>query len=188
MEVFSLLLISLFTVILALKYLILRLKFHANPFLFGKNTKTLYIRILETTPLMLTILLISLTLVNFLNNATQINSILSYIGLFLGCFSFYFLILGYYHMGSSWRIGISNKIDTPLVTTGIFSITRNPVYIFFYLFYISIFLTTGNLIFLILTLLVFINLHLLILEEEKSLEKAHGEKYLKYKENVPRYF
>jgi len=188
MEIFSLLLISIFTVILALKYLVLRLKFRVNPFLIGKNTKTLYTRILETTPFVLTIILIFLTLVNFLNNAMQINSVFSYIGLFLGCFSFYFLILGYYHMGFSWRIGISNKIDTPLVTTGIFSITRNPVYIFFYLFYISIFLTTGNLIFLSLTILIFINLHLLILEEEKSLEKAHGKKYMVYKEGVPRYF
>ncbi len=195
MEQISLVLTIIFTLILSFKYLIIRIRFGINPVLIGKNKKKFFVKILETTPIILTTLLILLILQGLflereflLTKPLNIPTPISYLGVFLGFFSFYFLILGYYHLGLSWRIGVSNQMKTPLITTGIFSITRNPVYISFYLFSFSLFLISKDLLFLSLSILLSINLHLLILQEEKSLEKTHGRKYLEYKKKVPRYF
>ena len=188
MEIFPIILTVLFSSILSIKYLFTKIKHRVNPVLIGRNKKSFYVKILEITPIILTTILIVLSIANFLKNDINPNPILSYTGLVIGLSSFYFLILGYYHMGPSWRIGISNMINTPLVTTGIFSLTRNPVYIAFNLFALGIALTADHFIFFFLFSTILINLHLLILEEEKSLEKTHGEKYLKYKKKVPRYF
>jgi protein-S-isoprenylcysteine O-methyltransferase Ste14 len=188
MEIIPVILTTIFTTILAFKYFFTKIRFGINPLLIGKNKKTLYVKILETTPIILTTAVIFLSINNFLQDSLQESNILSYIGLIIGFFSFYFLILGYYNMGTSWRIGLSNTTYTPLITTGIFSLTRNPVYIAFYLFYFSLFLTSSKLMFLIFFLAILINLHLLILEEEKTLERIHGKEYLKYKKEIPRYF
>lgn len=188
MEIVPIILTSIFTTILAFKYFFTKIKGGINPLLIGKNKKTLYVKILEIIPIILTTIVIVLSISNFSNNSTQTNIVFSYIGLLTGMLSFYFLILGYYNMGTSWRIGVSNATYTPLITTGIFSLTRNPVYIAFYIFYFSLFLTSGNLIFIFFFLAIVINLHLLILEEEKSLGKIHKKQYLKYKEKTPRYF
>ena len=188
MEIFPLVLAILFSAVLGTKFFFVKFKKRINPVLIGKNQKSLYVKILETTPIFLTTILIFLTIINFSQGNISTHSILSYLGLVVGLSSLYFLISGYYCMGNSWRIGISNTTKTPLITSGIFSLTRNPVYIAFDLFTLGLFLTTGHLIFFLLFLTMIINLHLLILEEEKSLKNIHQEKYMKYKEKAPRYF
>ena len=90
-------------------------------------------------------------------------------------------------MGRSWRAGITDD-KTRLVTTGIFSISRNPAFLAFDLTYLGILLMFFNFLLLIFTLFAAVMLHLQILNEEKHLEEKFGEEYLRYKEKTGRYF
>jgi len=90
--------------------------------------------------------------------------------------------------GDSWRIGIDREKSGNLVTTGIFSWSRNPIYISLGLLALGTFLLQGHLIFLILTICIVVSLHIQILEEEKFLTQVHGEIFLNYCSRVGRYF
>jgi len=90
-------------------------------------------------------------------------------------------------MRDSWRAGIPAKDKTEIVTSGIYSISRNPAFFGFDLTYIGFYLAFDNLLLLVATLFVITIIHLQILEEEKFLTYRFGEKYLEYKKRVGRY-
>jgi protein-S-isoprenylcysteine O-methyltransferase Ste14 len=90
--------------------------------------------------------------------------------------------------GDSWRIGIDRKTPGELVTTGIFAVSRNPIFVFVNLYFVGTFLVTGTLIFLIFALLIVPALHYQIIQEEKFLVKAYGEVYQDYCARTERYF
>ncbi|MBI5184202.1 MAG: hypothetical protein HZA01_00525 [Nitrospinae bacterium] len=75
----------------------------------------------------------------------------------------------------SWRAGIDEKTQGELITTGIFAVSRNPIFIFIDLYFIGTFLINGALIFLIFAAVVIIGLHCQIIQEEKFLAKAYGQ-------------
>ena len=85
----------------------------------------------------------------------------------------------------------SHSIDSPdtLITSGPFSHSRNPMYVSWFLIVIAAFCFTGSL-WLILCLAVALPLthYAAILPEERFLEAQFGVSYLKYRENVGRYF
>lgn len=91
-------------------------------------------------------------------------------------------------MQDNWRAGIPEKDKTDMVTTGIYTISRNPAFLGFDLTYIGASLAFGNIIVLILTALTIALMHLQILEEEKYLETTFGNRYDTYKNKVGRYF
>lgn len=89
--------------------------------------------------------------------------------------------------GKSFRVGLDEDHPGELVTTGAFSISRNPIYTAFGLVLIGIFLIIPNWIILIY---VFIGIWLFnrqILLEEQSLKKIYGEKYMEYCKRVRRF-
>ena len=112
---------------------------------------------------------------------------LKIIGMMFVILSFVIYILALRDLGNSWRLGIDESHPGKLVTTGIYSISRNPIYMFFNLYFFGIFLINGNLIFLIFTILIVINLHYMIKEEEKFLIKSFKEEYLNYSFQTGRY-
>jgi protein-S-isoprenylcysteine O-methyltransferase Ste14 len=89
--------------------------------------------------------------------------------------------------GTSWRVGIDEKNPAPLVTTGIFALSRNPIFLFFDLYFIGIFLINGTLGFLIFAVLIVADLHLQILQEEEFLSKVYGQRYEDYRSRIGRY-
>lgn len=76
-----------------------------------------------------------------------------------------------------------------LVTEGIYSHTRNPMYVGFFLVLLGWGVFLGNLLSILLALsfVWIINLSQII-PEEAILEKLFGNKYLSYKNKVPRWF
>ena len=76
-----------------------------------------------------------------------------------------------------------------IIKTGIYSYTRNPIYLAFVLFQIGMFLVFVNIYYLFssLVLIVWLNFHV-IKAEERYLEKKFNDEYLRYKNNVPRWF
>ncbi|MCE5235607.1 MAG: isoprenylcysteine carboxylmethyltransferase family protein [Clostridiaceae bacterium] len=89
--------------------------------------------------------------------------------------------------GVSFRVGLDEEHPGELVTTGAFSLSRNPIYTAFGLVLLGIFLIVPN---YILLFYVFAGLWLFnrqILLEERSLKKIYGEKYTEYCKRVRRY-
>ncbi|UCG56318.1 MAG: isoprenylcysteine carboxylmethyltransferase family protein [Phycisphaerales bacterium] len=87
----------------------------------------------------------------------------------------------------SWRLGIDRKTPGPLVTGGIFTWTRNPIYVGFDLMIVGTLLIQGRLIFLVLAVVFVGMLHLLILREERFLSEKYGDAYQNYRARVGRY-
>jgi len=96
-------------------------------------------------------------------------------------------VLAFFDFGDSWRVGVDYKTPGALVTKGIFSVTRNPIYVFIGSWFIGIFLINGTVIFLVFAVLAVMAQHWQILREEKFLTKRHGESYQHYRETTPRY-
>ncbi|HEX6187079.1 MAG TPA: isoprenylcysteine carboxylmethyltransferase family protein [Pyrinomonadaceae bacterium] len=96
-------------------------------------------------------------------------------------------LLAFFSFGDSWRIGIDRKRPSTLVTGGIFSITRNPIYVAFDLIFVGIFLMNGTWFFLVTAVLAPLVVHSQIVREEKFLVQRYGEAYERYRKKVPRY-
>lgn len=89
--------------------------------------------------------------------------------------------------GASWRIGIDHQTPGELVTSGIFGLSRNPIFVAVDLIMLGVTLVYGNVIFLIALILAVCGIHYQILQEEKFLSARYGEKYLSYRQRVQRY-
>ena len=74
-----------------------------------------------------------------------------------------------------------------LITSGAYSHSRNPTYVFGFVALFGIVFMTNALGLLIATSIQMILTHKIILNEEKFLSKRYGKKYEQYKKNVPRY-
>lgn len=92
-------------------------------------------------------------------------------------------------MKNNWRAGVQREDKTSLVTSGIYSISRNPAFLGFDLMYIGILLAFFNLPLLMATVIAMALFHLQIVNvEENFLIEAFGMEYVRYKKKVCRYF
>jgi len=100
---------------------------------------------------------------------------------------FLFFCWGLYSFGKSWRIGIDKNSPGNLITTGAFSLSRNPVFLFFNLYFIGTWLVYSNIFFLIYAVVGLFVFHLQIKKEELFLKGHYGREYLLYTEKTRRY-
>ncbi len=112
--------------------------------------------------------------------------IIRYIGLAFLIISLVWTIIAQGHMKNSWRIGIDTETKTDLVTGGLFSISRNPIFLGMILSLAGLFLTTPNALTLLFLILGYVLIQIQIRLEEEFLTKEHGRKYLDYKQKVKR--
>lgn len=96
-------------------------------------------------------------------------------------------ILAFFNFGDSWRVGVDYETPGALVTRGIFSLTRNPIYVFINSWFIGTFLINGTWIFLVFAVLAIAAQHWQILREEEFLKKRYGDAYELYRKRTPRY-
>jgi len=97
-------------------------------------------------------------------------------------------ILALVSFGVSWRIGIDAKTPGGLVTTGVFALSRNPIFIFLDLYAFGTFLINGTLGFLLSALVLAAGIHYQILQEESFLRRTYGTPYHDYCRRTARYF
>ena len=89
--------------------------------------------------------------------------------------------------GQSWRVGIDERNPGELVTHGIFTYSRNPIFLFIDLYFIGTFLINSTLFFLLAALIVVIGIHYQILQEERFLLQHYGDSYRVYRNAAGRY-
>ena len=123
---------------------------------------------------------------NFLPIVQFNNQTVKYIGLTLLFISLVWTVIAQGHMKNSWRIGIDTDTKTELVTSGLFSVSRNPIFFGMILSLVGIFFTTPNTLTLIFLILGYVLIQIQIRLEEEFLTKEHGQAYIGYKQKVRR--
>lgn len=109
------------------------------------------------------------------------------IGLILLFASLVWIATAQMQMGKSWRIGIDTKNETELVKNGLFSASRNPIFLGMRIALLGFFLTLPNAFSLLALVLGDVLMQIQVRLEEEFLKNAHGEKYLEYCQNVRRW-
>lgn len=85
-------------------------------------------------------------------------------------------------MKESWRVGVNPDEETQLVTTGIYSMIRNPIYTACIIYGIGIVVLAPHLVTLLSGLFGLISIVIYVKKiEEPYLLKKHGEGYRQYK-------
>ena len=147
-----------------------------------------FVKFIEITLKIATYLIIAIEVVSIIFYASSVNDALRIIGLIilaLGVIAFTVSVL---QMKDNWRAGVQREEKTELVTTGIYSISRNPAFLGFDLMYIGIMIAFFNWYLCIATCLVMVLFHLQIVNvEEEFLVEAFGDEYIKYRKKVCRY-
>lgn len=141
---------------------------------------------------------ISLKITTYVLPVLQIISILFYsgkahylqriTGAMIELFGIVVFVASVMEMKDNWRAGVQRNDKTNLVTTGIYSISRNPAFLGFDLMYIGILLTFFNWFLGFTTVFAVGLFHLQIVNvEEVFLLETFGHDYLKYRRKVCRY-
>lgn len=89
---------------------------------------------------------------------------------------------------NSLRFGFDDKNLGNLVTTGIFSYSRNPFFVSILLLLLGKAMVFPTPFFVGVFILSLLSIHVVILKEEKFMRENYGEEYNKYAEKVRRYF
>jgi protein-S-isoprenylcysteine O-methyltransferase Ste14 len=108
-------------------------------------------------------------------------------GVFLLLISLAWIIFAQAQMGASWRIGVDESKKTDLVTTGVFRLSRNPIYLGMAVTLIGLFLVLPTSTTLGLLIGGIAIIHLQILLEEQDLRKKHGQAFTDYTKKVRRW-
>jgi protein-S-isoprenylcysteine O-methyltransferase Ste14 len=97
------------------------------------------------------------------------------------------LLLSLISFGRNFRVGIDTDRPDRLVTSGIFALSRNPIYVAFATVLLGQFLIFPNWILLLYTGAATWLFHRQVLREEDYLKKYYGEEYTDYCRRVRRY-
>lgn len=102
-----------------------------------------------------------------------------------------FLGIGTYVMGMILLIlsvvHFTRPTESGIHDTGIYRISRNPMYIAYFVFFLGCVLLTESLLLLALVLIFQISAHWIVLSEERWCMDEFGEPYRRYMEKVRRY-
>ena len=113
--------------------------------------------------------------------------LLVYSGLVLIHIAFLIIMVAQQQMKRSWRVGIDEENRTQLVTSGLFAVSRNPVFAGIIISVLGIFLILPNMFTFAIMILTYFVIQVQVRLEEAFLEKQHGQRYLQYKQQVKRF-
>jgi protein-S-isoprenylcysteine O-methyltransferase Ste14 len=108
-------------------------------------------------------------------------------GIVLLLVSLLWTMLAQAQMGNSWRIGIDTEHRTKLVQTGVFRLSRNPIFVGMIVTLLGLFLMIPNVGTLIALLVGIILIGIQVRLEEEYLTSTHGDTYIEYRRNVRRW-
>ena len=90
-------------------------------------------------------------------------------------------------MANSWRIGIDDQNKTELITTGLFSISRNPIFLGIIIANVGLFLVIPNAFTLLIISLSTLSINTQIRLEEDFLKREFGNYYEEYLKKIRRW-
>lgn len=196
-DYFQIVVLVVFVLILTAKILYLRLGRNVNPIAIGGGKTGLRLAFELISLAGLLIWMVELLLYAFhagfrifpapLDVQLVSSPIAKLIGAGLSSLGIIVFALAYVSFGDSWRVGFDVKNPGALVTTGVFSVSRNPIYLCLDLWFIGTFLINGTLIFLIFAGLAVAAMHWQIRQEETFLSNLYGQTYRDYCERTARY-
>jgi protein-S-isoprenylcysteine O-methyltransferase Ste14 len=91
-------------------------------------------------------------------------------------------------MKKSWRIGIDKKNKSELITEGLFTISRNPIFLGIMIANAGLFLIIPNAFTLLIVSLSTVSMNTQVRLEEEFLEREFGDTYIDYSKKVRRWF
>ena len=164
-----------------------------NPITFGK-TGNAHDYIGFVMKVLIALLFIAVFIYSFSDKAYQYLVPISYlmkdvfmiVGSILIHLSLLWISVAQYQMSNSWRIGIDENNKTELITKGLFSYSRNPIFLGMIISVAGIFFILPNALTFFLILSTYIVIQIQIRLEEEFLEKQHGQEYLSYKQTTKR--
>jgi protein-S-isoprenylcysteine O-methyltransferase Ste14 len=108
------------------------------------------------------------------------NQYLQIVGLSGLAIALIWIIIAQHQMANSWRIGIDKKHKTRLVTEGVFSISRNPIFLGMLMTLFSLFCVIPNAITFMVFVTGIIVIQIQVRLEEDFLTQSHGEDYIQF--------
>ena len=147
-----------------------------------------FVKFIEVALKIITYLLPVIQIISIVFCSGTAHIVLQFTGVVITMFGVLAFIVSVTQMKENWRAGVQKEEKTNLVTTGIYSISRNPAFLGFDLMYIGILLSFFNWFLCFATgfALVFFHLQIVNVEEDFLIE-AFGNEYLQYKSKVCRY-
>lgn len=160
-----------------------------NAFVFGATDKSDFLLMPMILFFFYTVLscVFGLPLHDVLKRPFWQNAAMQWVGLFLCAASLVWFALTLRSFGVSFRIGIDEKTPDRLVTSGMFALSRNPIYVAFLSFILGMLLVYPNLATLLVLVLFAAVIHRQVLREEKFLKSYYGKEYEEYCRRVRRY-
>ena len=110
-----------------------------------------------------------------------------WVGLALGAGGLAFFVYTLWSFGASFRVGIDAGDPGKLVTSGAFGLSRNPLYVCFFLGFCGLVLVHCNLMITAAVVAFALVIHRQVLREEKFLARHYGSAFDAYRSKVRRY-
>lgn len=92
-----------------------------------------------------------------------------------------------WQMGNSWRIGIDEAHKAELITSGLFTVSRNPVFLGMIMTMVGLFMMMPNAITLSILMSGYLLIQIQVRLEESFLSQQYGDEYKIYKIRVGRF-
>ncbi len=123
-----------------------------------------------------------------LSNSFHSSAFIAIVGILMIIFSVTLLHFTLAAFKQSLRFGLNSQNIGKLITTGIFSFSRNPFFISIELLFTGIALVYSTSFFIGIAVLSIFCIHFFILKEERFMRKNYGQEYIEYSQKVRRYF
>lgn len=187
-------LIAFFAIAFAWRSYLVYKRTGINPYAVGRSDRVIdFVEGFYAIPMLL--LLVTTLVFSFFPQvyvfATPIgwleSRIVQIIGLVLMMLALVWVATAQAHMGKSWRIGIDANNKTELVESGLFTLSRNPIFLGVRVAIFGFFLALPNAITLVAVVLADVLIQIQVRLEEEFLVGVHGERYTEFRSRVRRW-
>lgn len=97
------------------------------------------------------------------------------------------MLIAQLDLGGSWRIGIEEQARPGLVTTGMYRVCRNPIFLFMFVMFVGYTVLLPSWLSVVLLVGAFLGNRQQVIVEEAYLLRAYGDEYRAYARRVGRF-